>query len=52
MSNYDEYYRRAKLLASVHGLSTWSTSTHTRANDDEDGEDLGSDYDFENDVDV
>ena len=39
MSNYDEYYRRAKLLASVHGLSTWSTSTHTRANDDEDGED-------------
>ena len=38
MSNYDEYYRRAKLLASVHGLSTWSTSTHTHAND-EDGED-------------
>ena len=38
MSNYDEYYRRAKLLASVHGLSTWSTSTHTRANDDEDDE--------------
>ena len=38
MSNYDEYYRRAKLLASVHGLSTWSTSTHnsSNGNDDED----------------
>jgi hypothetical protein len=39
MSNYDEYYRRAKLLASVHGLSTWSTSTHTHANDEDGGED-------------
>jgi len=27
MSNYDEYYSRAKLLASVHGLSNWSSST-------------------------